>query len=257
MSRARLYQPVNVGLFGQSSVDYAAAVASYSSDTIGMQGAVRRPFEMDGAEWVCIGSAGRGYPVYTCSSIRIYKLVAAADFKGKTVTYGERVAEAQAGGDSVRAVFYHGMKVKHRGRSLVLVGPEYELLAEPVVIREERAAVDELEEDFELEPEYEEEDAAEPMDFIDALIGKDERTEEELNASAAEGRRRMDSTAICGGCGHQEKDHFSVGDRGCHWSQGHGATYQDCECNCFASLPPIVGGCQGGVSRNLKQGMLF
>jgi hypothetical protein len=191
---ALLYQSKNVGLFGQVDVDYSAAAASYSADTIGMSGTLRRPFWLDGEEWVCVSTTGRGHSPYVCSSISIYKLALASKFEGATVTYAERCIEAAGDGERWRGTgcFYHGMRVKHGGRALVLVGPEYELLAEPVVIHdshdtdEEEATV--ADEDWELEPE--ELDAADLEECQDSLFDapvpcESEADEEPFEESAA------------------------------------------------------------------------
>lgn len=236
-----VYQPQNVGLFGEVHVDYAAAVKSYSSDSIGTSGAVRKPFEMDGELWVSIGQSGRGYAPYRCTSIRIYKLVAASAFAGRTVSYGERVAECHAAdaaeddsGDRIRELFYHGMKVKHAGRACVLVGPEYELLAEPVVIDDRYGDAEEepdySTDDWELEPDGEGEDEGEDWPSQDTLF---------------EAQRRRESSAICALCGHQERCHFSLDERGCHWSEGNGPLYRDCDCGGFVDLHAVSQGEEG------------
>lgn len=129
---AVLYRSPNSGLFGESRVNYDAAANSYSADTIGTNSKVRRPFEMDGALWVCVGSGGS---FTRLTSIRIYKLTTAREFDGTPTNYRNKI-DAD-GGRSARADpmgFYHGMTVQHSGKDYVLTGPEFELLSEPVQV---------------------------------------------------------------------------------------------------------------------------
>jgi hypothetical protein len=93
--------------------------ASYSADHIGMGRPVRSPFSWKGALWTCIGMRyGNGDGV--CAEA--YRLVPVRLFEGTPVTYGAKTREA----DAARADpsgFYHGMQVKHAGKSFVLCGP--------------------------------------------------------------------------------------------------------------------------------------
>jgi len=62
----------------------------------------------------------------------------------------------------------------------------------------------------------------------------DEEDDGLLFVAIAEAARRRDSVAVCGDCGHKEKEHDSTGtERGCYWSTGNGRAYQDCSCNAF------------------------
>lgn len=163
MRAAPLYRPANVGLFGETRIDYAAAADSYSADVIAMSATVRRPFELDGARWVCVGTGGN-FTTYT--SIRIYKLTPEREFDGVARSYtGKCLID---GGEFARNDpngFYHGMTVQHGGKWYALTGPEFELLAEPTEVRgglyqdedEELATVSD--EDFELD--YSDEDVEE------------------------------------------------------------------------------------------------
>lgn len=175
--RGTIYTPKNVGLFGQGDVNLAAALASYSADRIGEAGCIRRPFEMDGSLWVCIGmSAGGQGSAGRYRSIRIYRLTPAAKFVDAATTYREKTMDCEAARNDPNG-FYHGITVKSGGQTFVLTGPEYELLAEPTAIAEPstRDADDEDYEDDELDDD----------DLEDAADLEDDDDEDEDEDAAA------------------------------------------------------------------------
>ena len=91
-------------------------IASYSGDTIGMAGRVRRPFSLNSAFWIAT-SVGP-------YCVTAYRLTPAEAFDGAATTYPEKTASD--GGESARNDpngFYHGMKVTFRGNAFVLCGP--------------------------------------------------------------------------------------------------------------------------------------
>lgn len=139
--------PVPTDIFGNPHVDLAAAIASYSADRIGEAGCIRKPFRMDGADWVCVSKAG-GATHY--NSVRIYRLTLAAHFGGVTKTYADATRDDPNG-------FYHGITVRSGGQTFVITGPQYELLAQPIAIQESEDEEEE-EEDADLVDEDEDED---------------------------------------------------------------------------------------------------
>jgi hypothetical protein len=91
--------------------------ASYSADRIAMNRPIRRTFPWQGSDWVCIGLGYSGG-----ISAEAYRLVEPRLFGGRPLGYAEKTSD----GDSARADtngFYHGMTVKHAGRTFVLCGP--------------------------------------------------------------------------------------------------------------------------------------
>jgi hypothetical protein len=92
--------------------------ASYNADRIGMGQPVRKPFQWRGGLWVCVSITGRKGHL----SAEAYRLTHPAAFDGEPVSYAEKTYD----GDTARADpngFYHGMKVRHGGETLVLCGP--------------------------------------------------------------------------------------------------------------------------------------
>jgi hypothetical protein len=92
--------------------------ASYSADCIGMERSIRRPFQWQGACWVCVSLQG----FHGVSAAEAYRLVDVRAFAGEPLSYPQRVAN----GDEARrdpSGFYHGMTVTHAGTTFVLCGP--------------------------------------------------------------------------------------------------------------------------------------
>lgn len=92
--------------------------ASYSADRIGMQGTVRKPFRLQGREWVCTAIEMRRGG-YCC---KVYRIVAEEAFTGRAVTYAEKTHNGESARNAPLG-FYHGMKVRCGGRDMVLQGP--------------------------------------------------------------------------------------------------------------------------------------
>lgn len=90
--------------------------ASYSADTIALEGRVRNPFRWSGADWVSIGSE-------MGSRQQVYKLMDPSLYPRRVMTYQEKVRDADAARKDPFG-FYDGMRVKHRNQELVLCGPQ-------------------------------------------------------------------------------------------------------------------------------------
>lgn len=100
-------------------------VASYSADTIGAEGRVRKPFQFDGQLWVTVS---------ICQDrAEAYRLVPLQFFNEKPTNYRDKVDIEN--GDAARADpsgFYHGMAVKRGKQEFALVGPPAVFVAGPV-----------------------------------------------------------------------------------------------------------------------------
>jgi hypothetical protein len=94
---------------GQGDID-----ASYSADRIGMGEPVRRPFEWRGGLWVCVSKCR--------DHAEDYRLMHPQAFTGTPTTYSEKVKDGDAARSDPNG-FYHGMAVKHAGKTFVLSGP--------------------------------------------------------------------------------------------------------------------------------------
>ena len=92
--------------------------ASYSADCIGMQGRTRKPFRWQGREWVCTGIGMRRVR-HCCEA---YRIVPAEAFTGSAMTYTEKTHDGESARNDPLG-FYHGMKVRHGGKDMVLQGP--------------------------------------------------------------------------------------------------------------------------------------
>jgi len=91
--------------------------ASYSADRIGMNQPIRGTFPWHGSHWVCVA-------LRYCGGIsaEAYRLVDPRVFAGAPLSYSQKTSD----GDAARADpngFYHGMIVKHAGRTFILCGP--------------------------------------------------------------------------------------------------------------------------------------
>ncbi len=92
--------------------------ASYSADRIGENKPLRKPFDWQGATWVCVGKMPHGEG----RSATVYRLIDPGLFDEAATTFGDRARR----GDAAREVpngFYHGVTVTHAKRVLVLCGP--------------------------------------------------------------------------------------------------------------------------------------
>lgn len=265
------YTPQSVDLFGSVAVDMVAMQQSYSADTIGMHGKIRKPFKMDGAEWTSTGSCGSGAGDRIHS---IYRLCSLPEFSGKPTTYKEKIHGDGNHGESARKDpngFYHGMTVHHGGKCYVITGPEYSIESSPEDYQDYLRATyhtDRKEDEDAIADEYDDDDddleldddddlELEDDDDEDSYTGArdprndrpntdltDEDDEDDYNGEPiddddfidetriAVAIARLTSSTLCK-CGHAEKDHFNTDECGCHWSEGSGKHYRNCECDAF------------------------
>lgn len=99
--------------FGEGDIS-----ASYSADTIGMHGRVRKPFVFQGVLWVCVGRCS-----HPREQVKAYRLVHEHRFEGEPTTYAEKTRDCEAARNDPNG-FYHGMRVTHGGQRYVLSGPQ-------------------------------------------------------------------------------------------------------------------------------------
>lgn len=93
---------------------------SYSAQSIAEnKGKIKTPFRHAGADWVSIGSGGRGSLIGRDHE-ECYRVVAREAFDGEAWKYGEHIAAG-----------YHGMLVDWKGRAMVLAGPSCVFVADP------------------------------------------------------------------------------------------------------------------------------
>lgn len=90
--------------------------ASYSADTIGMHGRVRKPFVNQGVLWVCVGRCC--HPFECAKACRLIEL---NRFYGEPMTYTEKTHDGDAARQDPNG-FYRGMWVTHGGKHFVLTG---------------------------------------------------------------------------------------------------------------------------------------
>ena len=93
--------------------------ASYSTDKIGLEGKVRKPFVWQHGLWVCTGMSGAAGSTISAEA---YKLVPERFFDGEPTTYIEVVCLDPAERSKPEG-FYHGMQVRHGKQTYILVGP--------------------------------------------------------------------------------------------------------------------------------------
>jgi hypothetical protein len=112
---------------------------SYSADRIASGQPVRKPFQHDGALWICTSITGSGLTVSGSSEHEAYQIVPQHMFAGTPITYGTRTSA----GESAEAArkdpngFYHGVAVKHGCETFVLCGPPLRFVPEEVAVRPE------------------------------------------------------------------------------------------------------------------------
>ena len=92
--------------------------ASYSADTIGLEGRVRKPFVWQNALWVNTGTISNG----PHRSVSAYSLIPVRFFEGEPQTYNQIVQDNVSARKRPEG-FYHGMSVKHGKQDMVLIGP--------------------------------------------------------------------------------------------------------------------------------------
>jgi hypothetical protein len=103
--------------------------ASYSADTLAMQGNIRQVFTFNGNPWVCVGMRGRG----GIEEAEAYRLVHVKLFKGTATTYCQKTGTEETA-EIARLDplgFYHAMVVKKGKDRVVIVGPPTTFIAEP------------------------------------------------------------------------------------------------------------------------------
>ena len=93
-------------------------VGSYSGDRICDDKPVRKPFHFRGGLWVCVSTWGELADAYRLVPVAS-SAVAPTTYSGKTG--GEKAAEDARNDPNG---FYHGVTVKHGGRSFVMTGPK-------------------------------------------------------------------------------------------------------------------------------------
>jgi len=115
--------------------------ASYRADVIAMSGRVRKPFNWKGGLCICTGISGSGLTGGGMDEHEAYRIVAAEVFAGTPTSYHGKTARAEAA-EAARNDpngFYHGMTIKHGGKSFVLCGPPIKFVAEALPERPENA----------------------------------------------------------------------------------------------------------------------
>ena len=88
--------------------------ASYSGDTIGLQGKTRKPFVFKGDLWISVGQCG--------GVAKAYRLVPIEIFTEDTADYASKTSDCKAARADPNG-FYHGVAVTHRKDWFVLCGP--------------------------------------------------------------------------------------------------------------------------------------
>jgi len=94
-------------------------VGSYSGDRICEGRPIRTPFSWRGGIWVCVSTWGE-----LASAFRLTPL---ASYTAEATTYSARVGASLEAAEAARNDpngFYHGVTVKHGGRSFVMTGPK-------------------------------------------------------------------------------------------------------------------------------------
>lgn len=92
--------------------------ASYSADTIGLEGRVRKPFRWMNALWVCTGIHSKA----GTQRAEAYRLVPEEHFEGVSATYQQTVTSSEIARKRPEG-FYHGMRVEHGSKRYVISGP--------------------------------------------------------------------------------------------------------------------------------------
>lgn len=110
---------------------------SYSADRIASGQPLRKPFQHDGALWICTSITGSGLTSSGSTEHEAYRLVPQRTFSGTPTTYGTRIST----GDLAEAArndpngFYHGVAVKLGRETFVLSGPPLRFVPEARTVR--------------------------------------------------------------------------------------------------------------------------
>lgn len=107
---------------------------SYSADRIGSGQPVRKPFQYDGALWICTSITGSSLTASGNAEHEAYRLIPKRMFSGTPTTYAARTDtfEAAEAARNDRDGFYHGVTVRHGHETLVLCGPPLRFVGEEV-----------------------------------------------------------------------------------------------------------------------------
>ena len=112
--------------------------ASYSADTIGSAGKIRKSFQWQAQLMVTVSLSGRG----GIEQALAYQLIPLKAFSGPTMSYADKIGTAETA-EAARTDsngFYHGMTVRHAQETLVLSGPPVVFVAEQGPARSDGAA---------------------------------------------------------------------------------------------------------------------
>ncbi len=112
---------------------------SYSADRIASGQPVRKPFQHDGALWICTSITGSALASSGSTEHEAYRLVPGRMFTGTSATYGTRTGTsetAEAARNDPNG-FYHGVAVKHGREVFVLCGPPLRFVPEEAAVRPE------------------------------------------------------------------------------------------------------------------------
>ena len=107
---------------------------SYSADRIASGQPVRKPFQHDGALWICTSITGSGLTVSGTTEHEAYRIMPERMFTGTPTTYGTKIGTddtAEAARNDPDG-FYHGVTVKHGHETFVLCGPPLRFVPEEV-----------------------------------------------------------------------------------------------------------------------------
>jgi hypothetical protein len=111
--------------------------ASYSADRIASGQPVRKPFQHDGALWICTSITGSGLTVSGSTEHEAYRLLPERLFGGTPTTYATRISTgelAEAARNDPNG-FYHGVAVKYGREPFLLCGPPLTFIPEEVAAR--------------------------------------------------------------------------------------------------------------------------
>jgi hypothetical protein len=97
--------------------------SSYSADRICEGKPIRNPFEWSGSLWVTVSISGKGLNVSGETELKAYRLLPPSLFTDPIITYGQSDSDNPKGG-------YHGVKVTHGGKTLIMSGPPATFVAE-------------------------------------------------------------------------------------------------------------------------------
>lgn len=117
---------------------------SYSAERIGTGQPVRKPFQYEGALWICTSITGSGLTVSGSTEHEAYRLIPEHMFTGTPTTYAARTGtfeSAEAARNDPEG-FYHGVTVKHGREKSVLCGPPLRFVAEEAATAPEPLQLD-------------------------------------------------------------------------------------------------------------------